>query len=130
MQWLTKKWLILSLRDSKSPDTLRSLVLRLLVPDQGSALGLLGGLQRSADPLLISSYLRRKKRPSAFYKLDLEHKNGGMTNCLEKPQQMYSSTSAQAKNLISLLMWSRQLSLEQNKWLSCKRIFWGSLGNY
>ena len=37
------------------------LVLRLLVPHQGSALDLLGGLQRSADPLLISSCFWREK---------------------------------------------------------------------
>ena len=50
-------------------------MIRLFVPHQGSALDLLGGLQRSVDPLLISSCLRRKERPSAFYKLNLEDKN-------------------------------------------------------
>ena len=44
-----------------------------------------GGLQRSADLLLISSCLRHEKRAPSFYKLNLEHKNGGMTKCLEKP---------------------------------------------
>ena len=43
-----------------------------------------GGLQQSADPLLISSCLRHEKRPLVFYKLNLEHKNRGMTKCLEK----------------------------------------------
>ena len=43
-----------------------------------------GGLQCPADPLLISSCLWHKKRPLAFYKLNLEHKSGGMTKCLEK----------------------------------------------
>ena len=60
-------------------------MLRLLVPHQGSALDLLGGLQRSLEPLLISSCLRHKERPSAFYKLNLEDKNSGITKCLEKP---------------------------------------------
>ena len=40
------------------------LFLRLLVPYQDSALDLLGGLRRSADPHLVSSCLRRDKRPS------------------------------------------------------------------
>ena len=71
--------------DSQSPNTLSFLVPCLLVPHQGSALDLLGGLQRSADPLLIISCLRRKKRPAAFYQLTVEHKNGGNTKCLEKP---------------------------------------------
>ena len=65
-------------RDSQSPNILSFRVLRLLVPQQGSALDLLGGLQRSEDPLLISSCLRHEKRP-------FTHKNGGMTKCLEKP---------------------------------------------
>ena len=62
-------------------------MLRILVLHQGSALDLLGCLQHSADPMLISSCLWRKKRPLAFYKLNLEHKNGGMTKCLEKPRR-------------------------------------------
>ena len=60
-------------------------ILCLLVPYQDSALDLLGDLQRSADLLLICSCLRCDKRPSSFYKLNLEHKNCGMTKCLEKP---------------------------------------------
>ena len=61
------------------------LVLRLLALHQGSVLDLLGGLQCSADPLLISSCFWHEKKPLAFYKLDLEHKNNGMKKCLEKP---------------------------------------------
>ena len=61
-------------------------MLRLLVPNKGSVLDLLGGLHRSAVPLLTFSCLRREKRPSAFCKLNLEYKTGGMTKCLEKPQ--------------------------------------------
>ena len=72
-------------RDSQSPNILRFLVLRLLVPHQGCALDLLWDLECSADPLLISSYLWHEKRPLALYKLNLEHKNGSMTKCLEKP---------------------------------------------
>ena len=51
---------------------------------------LLGGLQRSADPILISSCLRREKRPLAFY--NLEHKNSGITKWLEKPLKLRKST--------------------------------------
>ena len=53
--------------------------------------GLTGGLQHSADPspppppLLILSCLQCKKRSLPFYKLNLEHKNSGMTKWLEKP---------------------------------------------
>ena len=61
------------------------LVFCFLVSHQCSALDLLRGLQHSAEPMLIFSCLWRKKRPSAFYKLNLEHKNGVMTECLEKP---------------------------------------------
>ena len=64
-------------------------MLRLLVPHQGSALAVLGGLQHSEDPLLISSCLQHEKRHSASYKLNLEHKNSGMTKCLEKPLKWY-----------------------------------------
>ena len=69
---------------------LSSPVLRLLVPHQGSALNLLGGLQCSVYPLLISSCLRHEERPFT-YKLNLEHKNGGMTKCLEKPLGVFLS---------------------------------------
>ena len=61
-----------------------------LGPPPGLCPGPTGGLQRSADPLLISSCIRHEKRASAFYKLNLEHKNGGMTKCLEKPLLIYS----------------------------------------
>ena len=44
-------------------------MLCLLLPHQGSALDLLGGLQHSAEPLLISSCLRNVKWLSTFYKL-------------------------------------------------------------
>ena len=47
-----------------------------MVPHQGSALNLLGGLQRFADPLLISSCLQREKRPLPFYKLIWDTKMG------------------------------------------------------
>ena len=50
-----------------------------------AALDLLGDLQHSADPLVISSCPRHMKRHLAFYKLNLEHKNGGITKCLKKP---------------------------------------------
>ena len=55
-----------------------------MVPRQGCALDLLEGLQHSADPLLISSCLQHKKRCLVSYKLKLEHKNSGLTKCLEK----------------------------------------------
>ena len=66
-------------------------MLSLLAPHQGSVLDLLWGLQHSADPLVISSCLRHKKRPSTFYKLNLEHKNGGMRKCLGKSILIYLS---------------------------------------
>ena len=40
----------------------------------------------SWDPLLIFFMSSCEKRPSPFYKLNLEHKNGVMTKCLEKSQ--------------------------------------------
>ena len=89
MQWLTKDdWFYTKVKDSQSPNTLSFLVLHLFVPHQGSALEPLGELQRSADPLLTSLCFRGEKRPSAFYKLILEHKHSGMTKCLEKPLTM------------------------------------------
>ena len=72
---------------SQSANMLSFQVLRLLVPYQNSPLDLLGGLQHSTDPLLISSCLRRDKR-----QLDLEHKNSGMTKYLEKPPVIGSKT--------------------------------------
>ena len=39
----------------------------------------------ATNPLLICSQLWHEKRPLVFYKLNLEHKNGVMIKCLEKP---------------------------------------------
>ena len=64
-------------------------MLRLLLPPTRALPWPTGGLQRSADPLLISSYLRREKRPLSFCELNLGHKNGSMTKCLEKLLQEY-----------------------------------------
>ena len=56
-----------------------------------------GGLQRSADPLQVSSCLQHEKRPLAFYKLNLEHKNGSMTEYLEKPLKGITSINFKMK---------------------------------
>ena len=77
-------------------------MLHLLLSHQGSALDLLGGLQCSADPLPISSCLWYEKMPSDFYKLSLEHKNGGMRKCLEKPlYRSLSKDSFEFENFLS-----------------------------
>ena len=102
---INKRWLIL-----KCPNTLSFPVLCLFVPHQGSALDLLGGLQCSADLLLISSCLRCEKKPLAFYKLNLEHKNCVMTKCLEKTLKWHIMELIQYSSVIKNIEVNRDIS--------------------
>ena len=78
-------------------------VLHLLVCHQSCALDLLGGLQQSADPLLISSCFQHEKRPSALYKLNLEDKNSGMTKCRKRCLCIKKMTGYHIKTVCFLL---------------------------
>ena len=79
-------------------------MLCLLVPHQGSPRDLLGDLKCSAHPLLISSCLWCEKRPLAFYKLNLEHKNSDMKKCLEKIPTLFKFKCAEICYWIASLL--------------------------
>ena len=94
------------------------LVLDLLLLHQGSTLDLLGRLQHSADPLLISSCLWHEKKPLAFYKVNLEHKNGGMTKCLEKPLYIIPNLALDTVSIAVINGGSNNLGYTNKEFLS------------